>query len=107
MEMGRCQSCGKDAGLLMSYCDVCTPHKEPFRFIDRCERCGTMILPDSLYCKACGTPEASSLTIFDHEKQTVTKHTIEAAIAKAAAVPANRSQATGMRARMFSMLNMI
>jgi hypothetical protein len=108
--MGRCLQCGKDAGLLMSYCEACVQAKEPFRLADRCGSCGTLILPDALYCKNCAAPEASNLTIFTKETEKAKRSVIDRKVETAATTSANAVATTlvqGMSQRILTLLNIL
>jgi hypothetical protein len=93
----------------MSYCEPCAKAKEPFRLVDRCATCGTLILPDALYCKNCAAPAASNLTIFRKETEKAKRSTIdrkvETAATSANAVPPTLVQ--GISQRILTLLNIL
>lgn len=108
--MGRCIRCGEDAGLMMSYCETCTPRKKPFSFVDKCERCGAMILPDALYCKNCGVAEASNLTIFRKETKEAKRPTTDRKVETVATTSENAGSPTlaqGISQRILTLLNIL
>lgn len=89
----------------MSYCELCAQVKEPFRMADRCETCGTLILPDALYCKNCAAPETNNLTIFRKETEKTKRSIIDRKIEIVVATSAKAISPTVVQARSVRILN--